>query len=472
MPSPTIAHLIEETARRFSLPGGVVAIVDGDTSEIVPFGVRRLGATDKVDAATTFSIASCSKALTACAVASLVDQGALTWDDRVRTHLPEFELYDLWISEHITLRDLLGMRTGLDRSGICEWGSNPSIPPSEIFRRLRFTKPATGFRERYGYTNVAYSALSEIVVRTTGTDFKTVLRDRIFAPLDMRHAFVAEGIVEADIHCAIPHTRIDNIVAPLPAPRCGGRFGESCGYLSGADAAAWMRYVVGVAPRQPLLGDAAFAEMFLPQSLGSAEPRLGRTFQHYCMGWEECDYFGDHIFCHEGGEFGASSRTMVNRDTRLGIAVYLNVSSPAVRALSLAIYDSCRGRAPRDWSGELPVWMAADADARAAAAQRAYACEPGAPAPFAPAAFEGCYTHPANGPLRLTGNAKGFTVVFDDSSILDGEFEHLGGDIYSLVPRYAGMRDNLKGRARIRLTMADGARVVDVMGFGHFVAAT
>ncbi|HEY0303266.1 MAG TPA: serine hydrolase domain-containing protein [Rhizomicrobium sp.] len=472
MSSVSVEQLIAAAARRFSLPGGVVALVDGDETALYPFGTTRLGGSGNVDAATTFSIASCSKAFTACAVALLVDAGGLAWDDPVRTHLPEFELHDPWISAHITLRDLLGMRTGLGRAGICEWGSNPSLALPEIFRRLRHTQPVSGFRERYGYTNVAYSALSEIVGRAAGTDFAGFVRDGIFVPLGMPNAFLSEGTPARTVNCAFPHTRIDEVVASLPAPRCGGRLGESCGYLSGADAAAWMRFLLEAQAPPRLLRQPVFAEMFLPQSLGTAEPRLGRAFQNYCMGWEACDYFGDPVFCHEGGEFGASSRTMLDRARRLGIAVYLNISSPAVRALSLEIYDHCRGRPHRDWSGELPGWMASEAETRVAEAQRAYAFDAGTSAPFAADAFEGAFSSPVNGMLRLTRSERGYDAVFEDSSVLDGAFEHLGGAVYRLAPAYAGMQDNLKGRVRVRLAGAGDARRIDVMGVGVFDAVS
>ncbi|MBS0473426.1 MAG: beta-lactamase family protein [Proteobacteria bacterium] len=463
-----VSQIVERAAERFALPGGVVAIVAGGRSTVYPFGVRRLGEAAPVDANTTFSIASCSKALTACAVAQLVDEGKLRWDDPVHNFLPTFTLYDSWITAHITLRDLLGMRTGLGRGGICEWGSNRSLPLAEIFRRLRHTRPVCGFRERYVYTNVAFSALSEIVRRVADREFPDVLQQRIFAPLGMDDAFVSDKPGTRAVNCAIPHTRIDGVTAALAEPRCGGRLGESCGFLSGTDAAAWMRYVLDGTPK--LMGEATFAEMFMPQSLGVAEPRLGRSYQHYCMGWEACDYFGDRIFCHEGGEFGASSRTMLNRDKGLGVAVYLNVSLPAVRALCLEIYDRLTDRQPRDWSGELPVWMAAAAEAGAAQLQRAYGFEFGAPSPFVRGAFEGTYSHPANGVLRLVAEADGYRAVFEDASVLDGMFEPLGGTIYRLAPSYAGMRDNLKGRSRVRFDENEGRRSVDVMGVGVFAA--
>ncbi|MEJ0043987.1 MAG: hypothetical protein WDM81_18015 [Rhizomicrobium sp.] len=116
--------------------------------------------------------------------------------------------------------------------------------------------------------------------------------------------------------------------------------------------------------------------------------------------------------------------------------------------------------------------MAADAEARVAEVQRAYSFDAGAPAPFAADEFEGVFASPANGRLRLALGARGYDAIFEDSSVLDGAFEHLGGAVFRLAPAYAGMQDNLKGRARVRLSGTGDARKVDVMGVGVFAAAS
>jgi CubicO group peptidase (beta-lactamase class C family) len=454
---------VDDTIRRiaahFGVPGAAVAIVEnGETARHI-FGEAQLGSGRPVRDTTVFSIASCAKAFTAAAVARLAAGGLLTFDDRVRTHLPAFALYDPWVSDNITLRDLIGMRTGVDRTGVCEWGSNPSIALAGLIPRWRHTPPACGFREKYLYTNPAYYTLAEIVSRVSRQPFATFLDEAVLRPLGMSDTVLSEGVFRHGSEHATPHGKSDGVVMPLPEARCGGRLGESCMYVSARDAALWLTH---------MLSDSAPREMFVPLSLGVAEPRLGRTFQHYCMGWEECDYFGDLIHCHEGGEFGVSSRTMLNREKRLGVSVYLSISSPAVRAMSLAIYDLCTGRPPRDWAGELGTWMPGDAEARTADLHATkYGHEPNAPFPWKDA-FDGAFSSSGNGRIivRVSGEAG---ITFHDASVYDGTLEHLGGEVFRLRPHYAGMADLSKGRTRVRLTMsAERKPIVDVMGFGLF----
>jgi CubicO group peptidase (beta-lactamase class C family) len=77
------------------------------------YGERRLGAPAKVDADTIFMIGSTGKALTAAALATLVDAGKIGWDDKVVDHIPDFQMYDAWVTREMTIRDLLVHRSGL-----------------------------------------------------------------------------------------------------------------------------------------------------------------------------------------------------------------------------------------------------------------------------------------------------------------------------------------------------------------------
>jgi CubicO group peptidase (beta-lactamase class C family) len=82
------------------------------------YGTCELGTSRPVTQDTLFSIASCTKSFTAASVAMLVDEGKLHWDDPVRTHLPNFRVADAYVTDHITIRDLLCHRTGLVRGDL------------------------------------------------------------------------------------------------------------------------------------------------------------------------------------------------------------------------------------------------------------------------------------------------------------------------------------------------------------------
>ncbi|PLX11486.1 MAG: serine hydrolase, partial [Marinilabiliales bacterium] len=89
---------IQQAMVDWKIPGLAIGIVqDGKVVMAEGFGVCKLGEDQKVDANTMFGIASNTKAFTASALGLLVNEGKLSWDDRVVDYLPYFELYDPYV---------------------------------------------------------------------------------------------------------------------------------------------------------------------------------------------------------------------------------------------------------------------------------------------------------------------------------------------------------------------------------------
>ncbi len=153
-----IDRLAQRIQQRFAVPGMSVAIVkDGKVLFAKGYGVREAGKADKVDAETLFGIGSNTKAFTVAALAMLVDEGKLSWDDRVADLLPGFRLSDPYVTRELTVRDLLTHRSGLGLGS----GDLMLFPPSdftraEIIHNLRYFPPASSFRSKFAYDNLLY----------------------------------------------------------------------------------------------------------------------------------------------------------------------------------------------------------------------------------------------------------------------------------------------------------------------------
>src|SRR5262245_31899189 len=79
--------------KEFEVPGMAVGIVkDGKLVFAKGYGVREYGKPDEVDADTLFQIGSNTKAFTTAALAILIDEGKLNWDDRVIDRMPQFRM--------------------------------------------------------------------------------------------------------------------------------------------------------------------------------------------------------------------------------------------------------------------------------------------------------------------------------------------------------------------------------------------
>lgn len=146
-----LGQKINNALKAFNIPGVSISVVkDGKVLMARGFGVKEKGKPDTVNSSTFFGIASNSKSFTAVALALLVEEGKLSWDDLVIKHLPWFRLSDSYITEHIRVKDIISHNTGL-ASGA---GELMIFPPSvytarEIVSRMKDVPVKYALRERY-----------------------------------------------------------------------------------------------------------------------------------------------------------------------------------------------------------------------------------------------------------------------------------------------------------------------------------
>jgi hypothetical protein len=159
--SAQIDSLTQLTLKTFDVPGISVAVVkDGKVVHSKGYGVRSLKTNQPMDENTLVGIASNSKAFTASALAMLVDEGKLKWDDKVRDFIPEFKLYNPYVTEEFTIRDLLTHRSGLGLGAgdLMMFPDSSNFTRKDIIHNLRYLKPVSGFRTQYDYDNNLYIA--------------------------------------------------------------------------------------------------------------------------------------------------------------------------------------------------------------------------------------------------------------------------------------------------------------------------
>ena len=192
------------TTHKTSSAGMAIAIVKDDKIAFAKgYGLRELGKSDPVDQNTVFAIASNSKAFTAAALAILVDEKKLAWDDKVSKYLPGFQMYDPWVTSELTVRDLVSHRVGLDTfSGDLLWYET-TYSTDEILNRLRYLKPVSSFRTRYGYQNLMFIAAGRVVEKVSGRPWCDFLKERVLGPLGMNRTVCT--IKDLTDNAAMPH---------------------------------------------------------------------------------------------------------------------------------------------------------------------------------------------------------------------------------------------------------------------------
>jgi CubicO group peptidase (beta-lactamase class C family) len=363
---PDLDGFVARTLREFEVPGLALAIVkDGQPILLKGYGVRRLGATAPVGPNTLFGIASNTKAFTAAALAMLVDEGKLGWDDPVTKHLPAFQLYDTYVTRELTVRDLLTHRSGLGLGA----GDLMFFPPStftreEIVQRLRYIKPATSFRSRYAYDNCLYLVAGQIIPALTGLSWDDFVKRRIFGPLGMAQSNTSVSALAPDGDVAMPHAVADKLVRSIAHQNLDNNAPAGGINSSVADVSKWvvMQLAGGVyrdaeGREARLFSAAQHREMWaaqtilpisdLPKELAALQPR----FAAYGLGWGLRDYRGRKLVSHTGGLLGMVSQVMLVPEEKLGVVVLTNQEQGAAfRAVTWRILDHYLGAPAVDWT--------------------------------------------------------------------------------------------------------------------------
>src|ERR1035438_10049094 len=186
-----VDRIVERARQAFDVPGIAIAIVkDGNVVLSKGYGIRKTGSPEPVTPQSLFRIASNTKAFTTAALAMLVDEHKIRWDDPVIQHMPAFQLYDPYVTREMTIRDLLTHRSGLGLGA----GDLMIFPAGDLGRddviaRLRFIKPVTSFRSAYAYDNLLYIVAGQLIPAVTGKSWDELVKDCIFTPLGMTNTF-------------------------------------------------------------------------------------------------------------------------------------------------------------------------------------------------------------------------------------------------------------------------------------------
>ena len=87
-------------------------------------------------------------------------------------------MYDPWVTGQLTIRDIVSHRSGLDTfSGDLLW-YDTTYPTDEILRRVRYLKPVSDFRTRYGYQNLMFIAAGRVIEKVSGKPWAEFVRER------------------------------------------------------------------------------------------------------------------------------------------------------------------------------------------------------------------------------------------------------------------------------------------------------
>jgi CubicO group peptidase (beta-lactamase class C family) len=352
--SAAIDSLVEKTLTTFDVPGIAVAVVkDGKIIHARGYGVRSLNTEQKTDAHTLFGIASNTKAFTAGALGILVDEGKLHWDDKVTDYIPEFRMYNPYVTEDFTVRDLLTHRSGLGLGAgdLMFWPDSNNFTKKDIIHNLRYLKQVSGFRTKYDYDNLMYIIAGEVVAKVSGSSWENFIETHILQPLGMTETATSFKTVVNKTNVIDPHAPVDGKVQVIRRDWSGVANSAGGIYSNITDMSKWIimqmnngKYGDGLSKK--LFSEEVHEEMWTPQTIipvHGASP-YNTHFASYGLGWFLSDVKGYLQATHTGGLAGIVTQITLIPEMKLGIIVFTNQQSGAAfTAITNTIKDSYLG---------------------------------------------------------------------------------------------------------------------------------
>lgn len=323
--------------------GAGVSIVKGDSIVISDgFGKRNINLDKAVDAETVFRLGSISKGFAGILSATLNSEGTLHWEDKVSDFIPEFQLGDATNTEKVTLATILSQTSGLPNhtyTNILETG----LPLRDIAKRFKSIVPISEPGVTYSYQNVMFALCGDMMYKATGQDISTLLKEKLFAPLNMKNVSTDNETFIHNVNIATPHSQVSRSFRALKlntkyynAVAAGGI------NASAIDMAKWMRFLLGHNPE--IMDKSVFQQAFVPsveiKELNTYYQRWpGHVSSFYGYGWRIHKYLDgtnkeEKTIWHHGGTVNNyRNEIALFPEDDLGICVLLNSNSKLAKTV-------------------------------------------------------------------------------------------------------------------------------------------
>ncbi|NOT77047.1 MAG: serine hydrolase [Cyclobacteriaceae bacterium] len=351
---------VEAGRKQWEIPGLAVTVVkDGKVILKKGYGVREIGKPGVVNTETLFACASTTKAMTAVCMGILVDEGKVKWDDPVSKYLPEYQLYDPYVTRELRVRDLFLHNSGVGNADFV-WGLM-DIPVEEVLRKMRDVKPSYSFRAGFIYQNVFYIAAGEVIKKISGKPWEVYIQEKIFTPLGMTRTAPMRKYIKDDNQTK-PHFKIENVITPITYTKDDAVGPAGSVWSSIDDMSKWVVCMLDSSKYSGgrLLKKETWKEMFKPQTIVTdAEfyPTQTLTKPHwktYGFGWFQHDYKGKMLNFHTGSLSGLTAINAQIQEENIGFYIFENYDHAELRhALMYKAMDLFALGGDRDWSREM-----------------------------------------------------------------------------------------------------------------------
>jgi CubicO group peptidase (beta-lactamase class C family) len=471
-----------DAMQRSGVPGMAIAVVHNDRTVFAKgYGVRSLGDSEPVDVHTVFQLASLSKSVGATVVAAAVGDGTVAWDDPVRKYLPNFELNNSYVTNHVTIADLYSHRSGLpDHAG--DLLEDIGYGRNTVLSKLHYY-PLEPFRANERYTNFGLTAAAEAVAAAEGTSWASLSKTRLYDRLGMNDTSSTFADFMARQDKALGHIKVDGVWEPTPQQRDPDAQSPAGGVSSSvSDMAKWMCMLLNAGTFE---GDtvvnpqALFAAVTphaipvtaIPEGAQSALPDARPSTYALGIG-AGIDASGRVRYSHSGAfMLGAATAYVLLPSEHLGIIVLTNGAPYGIpEAVAASFMDEVeRGSVAFDW---LSAYAGRFAAFYVNHSKLAGKTPPANPTPALPYGdYTGTYTDALYGTADVTVDANGSLSMALGPVPMHFALSHWDGNTFSYMPT----GENAVGISAVDFNVSGGAVVsmtvehLDENGLGTFI---
>ncbi len=462
-----IDRVMQTMMTSWKIPAASIAVVKDDKVVFLKgYGTLQTGGTAAVTPDTLFQIASTSKAFTTTAMAILVDEKKMKWDDPVRKHIDYFRLGDPCADSLVTLRDIVSHRTGLSRHD--ELWDYTDKSRGEILRSVAFIDLDRPFRSAYQYQNIMFMAAGEAVAGASGMSYEDFLRTRIFEPIGMKSTVTGEADWQKSEHAlAYNYDSKTDSVRARTLSSLDNLGGAGMIKSSARDMAQWLRFQLagGTIDGRKLLSSEVLNETKTPQTLirqeGTTREENPETIINtYGLGWRVQDFRGELLVSHGGAINAYRAQVALLPSQNAGIVILINVGRgySAIAARNILL-DMFIGKGTRDWNAYFKAYEAkANAEEDANKLKRAAKRHPDTRPSLALDAYVGTFTSPAYGTATVAMENGGLVLKWNR---LKAPLTHYHFDTFSAVNEEDGVDEE------ITFTLGSDGEVKKVTIFGE-----
>ena len=366
--SQQIDSLVADALVKFKVAGAAVAVVkDGKVIHSKGYGFADINTKEAANENTNFQIASNTKAFTTTALAILEEEGKLNWDDKVIKHIPEFKMYDAYVTENFNIQDLLTHRSGLGLGvgDLMFFPDGTDFTINDVLSCFQYFKPVSAFRTQFDYDNLLYMVAGEVIARASGMSYELFVQKRIIEPLEMNNSFVG-SLQKENINLAAPHSSESGTIKSIDRYDIGMADAAGGIFSNVADMSKWMIVRLNKGKYGPDLKNTLFSiknhyEMWRIHTVleTNQNPRYNSHFNGYGLGWGLTDVNGEFEVSHTGAVPGMLSIVTMYPDLNVGIVILTNTENGGgalFTSVSNTIADSYLGLDDYAWIDKMVKW--------------------------------------------------------------------------------------------------------------------